>query len=105
MQIAAKCGQTTFATYVSSSRQVSSRATAANGLMNCNGDLLYHDVRVQSVPMGLALVSFTEWLGLITKCCISVYNLTFDRRRLGHAVAYLAEALCYKPEGRGFESR
>jgi hypothetical protein len=23
----------------------------------------------------------------------------------GHAVKYLAEALCYKPEGRGFESR
>jgi hypothetical protein len=22
-----------------------------------------------------------------------------------HAVAYLVEALCYKPEGRGFESR
>jgi hypothetical protein len=25
--------------------------------------------------------------------------------RLRHAVAYLVEALCYKPEGRGFESR
>jgi hypothetical protein len=23
----------------------------------------------------------------------------------GHAVAELVEALCYKPEGRGFESR
>jgi hypothetical protein len=23
----------------------------------------------------------------------------------GHAVAYLVEALCYKPKGRGFESR
>jgi hypothetical protein len=23
----------------------------------------------------------------------------------GHAVTYLIEALCYKPEGRGFESR
>jgi hypothetical protein len=23
----------------------------------------------------------------------------------GHAVAYLVEALCYKQEGRGFESR
>jgi hypothetical protein len=24
---------------------------------------------------------------------------------LGHAVGYLVEALCYKAEGRGFESR
>jgi hypothetical protein len=24
---------------------------------------------------------------------------------IGHAVAYMIEALCYKPEGRGFESR
>jgi hypothetical protein len=24
---------------------------------------------------------------------------------MGHAVAQLVEALCYKPEGRGFESR
>jgi hypothetical protein len=23
----------------------------------------------------------------------------------GHAVAYLVETLCYKPEGRGFDSR
>jgi membrane-associated PAP2 superfamily phosphatase len=23
----------------------------------------------------------------------------------GHAVAWLVEALCYKPEGRGFDSR
>jgi hypothetical protein len=26
-------------------------------------------------------------------------------RMLGHAVAYLDEALCYKTEGRGFDSR
>jgi hypothetical protein len=28
----------------------------------------------------------------------------YGRRRRGHAVAWLAEALCYKPEGRRFES-
>jgi hypothetical protein len=27
------------------------------------------------------------------------------RRRVGHAVAQLVEALCYKSEGRGFDSR
>jgi hypothetical protein len=26
-------------------------------------------------------------------------------RQSGHAVAQLVEALCYKPEGRGFDSR
>jgi hypothetical protein len=24
---------------------------------------------------------------------------------VGHVVAYLVEAVCYKPEGRGFDSR
>jgi hypothetical protein len=29
----------------------------------------------------------------------------WDNLKGGHAVVYLIEALCYKPEGRGFESR
>ena len=28
-----------------------------------------------------------------------------EREGGGHAVAQLGEALCYKPEGRGFDSR
>lgn len=61
LQIAAKCGRSTFATYVNPSRQVSVRVTAANGLVNYN-DLVYHGVK--AVPVRLALVSFIEWLGL-----------------------------------------
>jgi hypothetical protein len=59
--------------YIKPSRQLSVRATATNGLMNCNGDLVNHGVKVQSVPMRLVLVSFTEGLGLFKKmlhCCI-----------------------------------
>jgi hypothetical protein len=33
------------------------------------------------------------------------YFITIIIIVVGHAVAYLVEALCYKPEGRGFESR
>lgn len=61
LQIAAKCGRTTFSTYVNASRQVSVRASAANVLVNCN-DLVYHGVK--AVPVRLALVTFIEWLGL-----------------------------------------
>jgi hypothetical protein len=86
LQIAAKCGETTFATYVNPSRQVSATATAANGLMNCNGDLVHHGVKVQSVPMRLALVSFIEWLGLFKNFCIAVHNLRFDGPRLFRAI-------------------
>jgi hypothetical protein len=56
--------KTTFATYVNPSWQVSATATATNGLMNCNGELVYHGVKVQSAPMRLALVGFIECLGL-----------------------------------------
>jgi hypothetical protein len=41
-----------------------------------------------------------------TEHCFS--NLLFFKNtqmNVCHAVAYLVEALCYKPEGRGFESR
>jgi hypothetical protein len=34
----------------------------------------------------------------------TVIELTTDQAR-GHAVAYTVEALCYKPEGHGLESR
>jgi hypothetical protein len=46
LQIAAKCGKTTFATHVIPSRQVLARAAAASGLTNCNGDLVYRGVKV-----------------------------------------------------------
>jgi hypothetical protein len=87
LQIAAKCGKTTFATYVHSGRQVSERATAANGLVNYKDDLVYHGVKVQAVPMRLALVSFIEWLGLFKKCCIAIHNLTFDGPRLFRVIS------------------
>jgi hypothetical protein len=36
-------------------------------------------------------------------CTALIWSTDYELR--GHAVAYLVEALCYKPEGRGFESR
>jgi hypothetical protein len=32
-------------------------------------------------------------------------NINIDLLEMGHAVAQLVEALCYKPEGHGFKSR
>jgi hypothetical protein len=40
--------------------------------------------------------------------CIQLYIASYSRSlkvQVGHAVAQLVEALCYKPEGRGFDSR
>jgi hypothetical protein len=44
---------------------------------------------------------------MFMKCCISIILLLVAVVLviLGHAVAQLVEALCYKPEGRGFDSR
>jgi hypothetical protein len=36
---------------------------------------------------------------------IYIYIYSLNDEPLGHAVAHLVEALCYKPEGRGSESR
>jgi hypothetical protein len=100
LQIAAKCGKTTFETYVNPSRQVSARATAANGLVNYSDDLVYHVVKVEVAPMRLALVSFIEWLGLFKKCCIAVHNVAFDGPRLFRVifkysfVDEVAEVIC-----------
>jgi hypothetical protein len=38
-------------------------------------------------------------------CTLYFISYTHSYYRLGHAVAYLLEALCYKPEGSGFDSR
>jgi hypothetical protein len=48
---------------------------------------------------------FTELLpgnALIKSVTIHKTNALLSR---GHAVAWLVETLCYKPEGRGFDSR
>jgi hypothetical protein len=87
LQISTKRGETAFGTYVNPSRQVCARATAANGFVNCNGELEYCGVEIQSVPMKLALVSFTEWTELFKKICIAVRNLTFDGPRLFRAIS------------------
>jgi hypothetical protein len=43
-------------------------------------------VKVQSIPTRLAIVSFTEWMGLLKKCCIAVHNLAFDGPWLFRAI-------------------
>jgi hypothetical protein len=50
----------------------------------------YHSKTKDSILL-MKFIRFVFWISLITL--------------LGHAVAKLLEALCYKPEGRGFESR
>jgi hypothetical protein len=42
---------------------------------------------------------------IIPATTVSEYMLRIKVERGEHAVAYLVEALCYKPEGRGFDSR
>jgi hypothetical protein len=41
----------------------------------------------------------------LLKICCTILYLSLLHVSTGHAVAHLVEALCYKPEGRGFDSR
>jgi len=41
----------------------------------------------------------------LKKKIISLYNIPFPKGDAGYAEAQLVEGLCYKPEGRGFDSR
>lgn len=83
LQVAAKYGNKKFNVYVKPTKEISANATAANGLINCQGDLLYRGVKVDSVPMRLALVNLLEWLKSIgKKCYLAAHNLSFDGPRL-----------------------
>ena len=46
-----------------------------------------------------------EGLGLVIIILVSSANKTILELYEGHAVAQLVEAVHYKPEGRGFDSR
>jgi hypothetical protein len=45
--------------------------------------------------------TYVVWYAV--RCC-AIFCVVPGKKQ-GHAVAYLVEALCYKPEGRGFHSR
>lgn len=64
LHMAANWGKIIFANYVSLCWQVSATATAANGLMNYNGDHVYRGIKVKFVPIRIAWVTFVEGLGL-----------------------------------------
>lgn len=83
LQIAAKYGNKQFNVYINPTKQISTNATAANGLINCQGNLMYHGLKVQSVTMRLALSGLLEWLKSIDKkCYLAAHNLSFDGPRL-----------------------
>ncbi|XP_048514968.1 uncharacterized protein LOC125501888 [Athalia rosae] len=83
LQIAAKYDNDKFNTYVTPTQQIAASATAANGLINCHGDLMYHGIKVNSVPIRLALVNLLEWLKSIgKKGYLAAHNLSFDGPRL-----------------------
>jgi hypothetical protein len=42
---------------------------------------------------------------LKTELLVVYENSVHTSQKGGHAVAYLVEALCYKPKGRGFDSQ
>jgi hypothetical protein len=46
-----------------------------------------------------------EMMAFKYPCCGKFISYTRYNIRWGHAVAELVEAPCYKPEGRGFDSR
>jgi hypothetical protein len=53
----------------------------------------------------LMIVAELKLLSYVHACVREIEILGYILLGLGHAVAQLVEALCYKPEGRGFDSR
>ncbi|XP_071578827.1 uncharacterized protein [Temnothorax nylanderi] len=87
LQIAAKCGKLTFATYINPKKPISAAATEANGLTNCQGVLMYYGLTVDSVPLRLAISNLQQWLASLGKpCYIATHNLSFDGPRLFNAI-------------------
>lgn len=61
LQIAAKCGRSTFATYIHPKKQISAAATEANGLTNCHDLLMLHGVIVDSISLRVAMSNLQQW--------------------------------------------
>lgn len=87
LQIAAKCGKSTFATYINPKKHISAAAIEAHGLTNCQGVLMYHGLTVDSVPLRLAMSNLQQWLASLGKpCYIATHNLSFDVPKLFNAI-------------------
>ncbi|KAK0178582.1 hypothetical protein PV327_007460 [Microctonus hyperodae] len=78
LQIAAKYGNKKFDVYINPTKPIALIATSANRLINSQDDSMYHDVKVQSVLMRLALSGLLEWLKSINnKYHLAAHNLSF----------------------------
>ena len=68
---------------------------------------------VNESSVNVFITTISSNVAEVSSCTIKYFSeasvlymfLTFYIRRMGYAVAQLVEALRYKPEGRGFDSR
>ncbi|KMQ83825.1 dna polymerase iii -type-like protein, partial [Lasius niger] len=87
LQIAAKYGEFTFATYIDSKQPIPPIVTKINGLESKNGLLTYRNEVVNSIPLKTALNNFKDWLLSFNKACyITAHNINFDGSRLYNAI-------------------
>ena len=80
-------------------------------IMHCNvkafkptgpsGNIMHHHAEHANKLLSANLF----FIRISKKKIISLYNILFPNGDAGHAVAQFVEALRYKPEGRGFDSR
>ncbi|XP_043271207.1 DNA polymerase III PolC-type-like, partial [Venturia canescens] len=86
LQIAAKCGESTFSEYANPSQPITPSATAITGLRNVAGELFLYDKRLPSIPIHEVLQKFKEWLDVFKPCILVAHNAKFDTPRLLYAL-------------------
>lgn len=103
LQIAAKCGESTFATYIDLKQPIPAIVTKINGLANEHGVLTYRDTVVNSIPLKTALNNFKDWLLSLNKSCyITAHNINFDGSRLYNAMVNCSILDDFRSIVRGF---
>ncbi|XP_043480002.1 uncharacterized protein LOC122509810 [Leptopilina heterotoma] len=78
LQIAAKCGEKSFETYINPTQPVTPEAFKITGLENINGDLFLYGKPLTSIPLKQALIKFQQFLTELNPCVLVAHNAKFD---------------------------
>lgn len=88
LQLAARCGNSSFQSFINPVKKIALAATKVNHMTNVNGQLYRHGELLPSVPLKDALENFLKFLsGLSGLCLLVAHNgLEFDSVRLMYSI-------------------
>ena len=87
IQIAAKCGASSFSVYINPKKEISVSASAVHGIRKLQGDLMLHGKKIDAVPLRVAIGQLLQWFqSFKKKCYVATHNLNFDGPRLIDAI-------------------